>query len=69
MKVLHREDLANHSGPESCAEHREVQLLESVERAFGVRPMRSLRGADDWLLARFPGLRRLCRYVVITLVK
>ena len=25
MKVLHREDLANHSGPESCAEHRKVQ--------------------------------------------
>src|SRR5215510_6637043 len=25
MKVLHREDLANHSDPESCAEHRKVQ--------------------------------------------
>jgi SAM-dependent methyltransferase len=62
-------DLAAWEAPFSVAEHREVQLLESVERALGVRPMRSLRDADDWLLARFPGLRRLCRYVVITVVK
>jgi SAM-dependent methyltransferase len=62
-------DIAAWEAPFSVAEHREVQLLESVERAFGLRPRPALRRADDWLLARFPGLRRMCRYVVMTMVK
>ena len=41
----------------------------AVERAFGLRPRPRLRRADDWLLGRFPVLRRLCRYVVIKMVK
>jgi SAM-dependent methyltransferase len=61
-------DIAAWEAPFSVAEHREVQLLEAVERALGLRPMPRLRRADDWLLTRFPGLRRLCRYVVMTMV-
>jgi SAM-dependent methyltransferase len=62
-------DIRAWEAPFSAAEHREVQLLESVERAFGLRPRPRLRRADDRLLERFPALRRLCRYVVLTMVK
>jgi hypothetical protein len=31
--------------------------------------MPRLRRADDWLLARFPALGRLCRYVIMTMVR
>jgi SAM-dependent methyltransferase len=55
--------------PFSTARHREVQLFAMVERAFGLRPLPRLRRADEWLLARFPALRPLCRYVVMTMVK
>jgi SAM-dependent methyltransferase len=55
--------------PFSAAGHREIQLLSMVERATGSRPLPRLRRADDWLLARFPVLRPLCRYVVLTMVK
>jgi 2-polyprenyl-3-methyl-5-hydroxy-6-metoxy-1,4-benzoquinol methylase len=65
---LSYEDIAAWEAPFSVAEHREVQLLEMVQRALGLRPMPLLRRADEWLLARFPGLGRLCRYVVITMV-
>ena len=66
---LSYDDIRAWEAPFSSARHREVQLLEMVERALGVRPMARLRRADDWLLARFPGLGRLCRYVVLTMVK
>jgi SAM-dependent methyltransferase len=62
-------DIRAWEAPFAVAEHREVQLLESVERAFGLRPRPRLRRADDWLLGRFRVLRRLCRYVVIKMVK
>lgn len=62
-------DLRAWERPFARAEHREVQLLEMVERALGMRSPRVLRRADDWLLGRFPPLRRLCRYVVIKLEK
>jgi SAM-dependent methyltransferase len=61
-------DIAAWEAPFSVAEHREVQLLEAVERALGLRPMPRLRRADDWLLTRFPKLGQLCRYVVMTMV-
>lgn len=62
-------DIRAWEAPFSAAEHREVQLLEMLQRALGLRPLPRLRRADDWLLERFPGLGRLCRYVVITMVK
>jgi SAM-dependent methyltransferase len=62
-------DLAAWERPFARAEHQEVQLLEMVERALGMRSPPALRRADDWLLGRFPALRRLCRYVVIKMVK
>jgi SAM-dependent methyltransferase len=66
---LSYDDIRAWEAPFSSAEHREVQLLEAVERALGLRPLPRLRRADGWLLARFPALRRLCRYVVITMIK
>jgi SAM-dependent methyltransferase len=66
---LSYDDIRAWEAPFSFAEHREVQLLESVERAFGLRPRPRLRRADDRLLERFPALGRLCRYVVMTMVK
>jgi SAM-dependent methyltransferase len=63
------DDIRAWEAPFSAAQHREVQLLEMVERAMGLRPLPRLRRADDRLLARVPALRRLCRYVVITMVK
>jgi SAM-dependent methyltransferase len=62
-------DIRAWEAPFSAAQHREVQLLEAVGRALGVRSLPRLRRADDWLLARVPALRRLCRYVVITMAK
>lgn len=45
---------------------REVKLLSMVERLWGWdKEIRSLRRADDLLLARCPALRRYCRSVVI----
>jgi SAM-dependent methyltransferase len=48
--------------------HREVQLLTAAER-LGVPRIPALERTDAWLLARFPALRRYCRYVVLTMVK
>jgi SAM-dependent methyltransferase len=62
-------DIRAWEAPFSSAEHREVQLLEMVQRALGLSPLPRLRRLDDRLLARVPALRRLCRYVVITVVK
>jgi SAM-dependent methyltransferase len=55
--------------PFSAARHREIQLLAMAERALGRGPLPRLRRADEWLLERFPALRRLCRYVIVTLVR
>jgi 2-polyprenyl-3-methyl-5-hydroxy-6-metoxy-1,4-benzoquinol methylase len=65
---LSYEDLAAWEQPFSEAHHREVQLLAALERALGVH-LAPLDRADDWLLERFPGLRRLCRYVVMRMIK
>lgn len=65
---LSYEDLAAWERPFSEADHREVQLLVALQRALGVKVV-PLHRADDWLLGRFPRLRRLCRYVVIRMVK
>ncbi|MEA2454203.1 MAG: hypothetical protein QOI45_465 [Thermoleophilaceae bacterium] len=62
-------DIRAWEAPFSSAEHREVQLLEMVQRALGLSPLPRLRRLDDRLLARVPALRRLCRYVVIKVVK
>ena len=62
-------DIRAWEAPFAVAQHREVQLLEMVQRALGLRPLPRLRRVDDWLLERFPGLGRLCRYVVITMIK
>ena len=48
---------------------RELQLLAMAGRAVGRRPPPWLVRADGALLARFPRLRRYCRYVVVTLRK
>lgn len=53
----------------SVAHHREIQLLAIAARALGIKPSARLRRADERLLERVPPLRRLCRYVVLTLVK
>jgi SAM-dependent methyltransferase len=66
---LSYDDIRAWEAPFSVAEHREVQLLEMVQRALGLGPLPRLRRADDWLLNRFPTLGRLCRYVVLTMVK
>jgi SAM-dependent methyltransferase len=65
---LSYEDIAAWEGPFREADHREVQLLAALERAVGVE-MAPLDRADGWLLERFPGLRRLCRYVVMRMGK
>jgi SAM-dependent methyltransferase len=62
-------DIAAWERPFSHAEHEEVQLLEMIERALGLRAPPALRRADEWLLGRFQALRRLCRYVVIKMIK
>ena len=49
---------------------REPQLLSMVRRVVrNPRVLRTLEGADAWLLARFPILRRWRRYVVVALRK
>jgi SAM-dependent methyltransferase len=62
-------DIRAWEAPFGVAEHREVQLLEMAQRALGRGPMPRLRRADDWILARIPAVRRLCRYVVLRLTK
>ena len=62
-------DIRAWEAPFSIAEHREVQLLEMAQRALGRGPMPRLRRADDWLLAHITALRRLCRYVVLKMIK
>jgi len=50
--------------------YQEIQLLSMLERAFGRQvEFRLLRRIDDFLLSRFPNLRRYCRYVVMYMVK
>jgi 2-polyprenyl-3-methyl-5-hydroxy-6-metoxy-1,4-benzoquinol methylase len=66
---LSYEAIAAWERPFSEANHREVQLLAALERVLGLETMAPLDRADDWLLERFPGLRRLCRYVVLRTVK
>jgi SAM-dependent methyltransferase len=66
---LSQADLRAWEAPFAEAHHREIQLLAIAERALGYRRLPRLRRADDWLLARFPPLRPLCRYVVMTMVK
>jgi SAM-dependent methyltransferase len=56
-------------GPFELASKREIQLLSMAGRALGRRPPAWLVRADDALLARFPRLRRYCRYVVLTMRK
>jgi glycosyltransferase involved in cell wall biosynthesis/2-polyprenyl-3-methyl-5-hydroxy-6-metoxy-1,4-benzoquinol methylase len=52
------------------ARRDELQLLSMVERLFGYgKRFPRLRRLDRALLARFPGLRRYCRYVTIYMVK
>ena len=46
--------------------YREIQLLGMLERAFGAGArMPRLQRLDERLLGAVPGLRRLCRYVVL----
>jgi SAM-dependent methyltransferase len=66
---LSYDDIRAWEAPFSSARHREIQLLAMAERALGRGPMPRLRGADDWLLKRFPALGRLCRYVIVTMVR
>ncbi len=50
--------------------YREIHLLSMFERVFGFKkPIPILRRLDNFLLERFPLLRRYCRYVVMFMVK
>lgn len=56
--------------PFSIFEFREVQLLSMLERGLGFgKSLPRLRALDDRLLARWPPLRRFCRYVVMKMTK
>jgi SAM-dependent methyltransferase len=66
---LSYDDIRAWEAPFSAARHREIQLLAMAERALGRGPLPRLRRADEWLLERFPALRRLCRYVIVTMVR
>ncbi len=51
-------------------ECNEIQLLSMVERGLGFgTKVPALRQADAKLLARFPSLRRYCRYAVMLMTK
>jgi SAM-dependent methyltransferase len=68
-RPLDQADVAAWGAPFGDARHREIQLLAMAERALGHRRLPLLRRLDRHLLERAPGLRRYCRYVVITLRK
>jgi len=45
---------------------REMYLLSMVARAVGSESRwEGLWRLDEWLLARLPAARRLCRYVIV----
>ena len=69
-KPVNYEEIAAWGAGFSTVELDEIQLLSMVERGlgFGTR-IPSLRRADKQLLARFPGLKRYCRYVVMCMTK
>ena len=50
MKVLCSEGIANHTGPESCVVHREMQgealTEESVSQPLSRESFKSVQGAD-----------------------
>ena len=50
---------------------REFQLLSMVRRFIGDGPTEAMRlnRLDDWLLTKFPSLKRFCRLVVVDLRK
>jgi ubiquinone/menaquinone biosynthesis C-methylase UbiE len=49
---------------------REIQLLSMLERGLGFgKRIKILRHLEDFLLDRFPFLRRYCRYVVMYMEK
>ncbi len=52
----------------SSFHYREIRFLAMIERSFKLR-LPFLRHLDEILLARFPFLRRYCRYVVMHMVK
>lgn len=64
---LTAEALAAWRAPFAHSDQRELQLLSMVGRALGRRPPAWLNRVDRRLLARFPALRRYCRYVVLTM--
>ena len=65
-RPLTANDLRLWGAPFADARMRPFHLLSMVERGLGFgHPLPFLRKADRWLLARFPRLRRLCRYAVL----
>jgi SAM-dependent methyltransferase len=63
-------DIAAWGKPFAKVRREELQLLSMVERLFGYgRRFPALHRFDEALLARFPRLRRYCRYVTIYMVK
>lgn len=65
---LTAEDLVAWESHFDRAVHRELALTTMLARAVGVSPAPpALRRLDARLLARFPRLRPLCRYVVLTM--
>ena len=66
---LSHDDIRAWEAPFSAARHRGIQLLAMAERALGRGPMPWLRRAADRLLERFRARERLCRYVIMTMVR
>jgi ubiquinone/menaquinone biosynthesis C-methylase UbiE len=58
-------ELLRRSFPALTAEGQ--QIVSMLPRALAVGRVRLLERCDDWLLSRWPGLRRFCRYIVLTL--
>jgi len=51
-------------------DYKEIQLLGMLKRGLGVnKNIKTLNKMDDYLLEKFPALRRHCRYVVMYMEK
>jgi len=67
---LRNSDVTAWMAPFSEAEITGIQLLSMVERGFGFkRSFPTLRRMDALLIGKWPGLWRLCRYGVLTVVR
>jgi SAM-dependent methyltransferase len=67
---LRYEDITDWMAPFAEADLRGLQLFSMIERGLGFgKRIEPLRYIDGELLRRYPGLWRLCRYGVLTVVR